>query len=136
MTFGPKRAGHCLACGEATYEIRERQEPSGTTLEVLKLGAMLEHGTQVEFLMSDGSCVHLDVCVDCASRLQPEDYLDAWDAVLDRTEEVTRDHRPNERLRAIRHLARLWPMAVLRWRRQDPTTGRLLVDRRFDGVAK
>ncbi len=94
---------------------------------------MSDTGTQVEFLMSDGACVHLDFCVECAMRLGPDDYLNAWDAVLDRTEEHAQRMRPNERQRGIQHLARLWPMAVLRWRRQDPTTGALMVDRRFEG---
>ena len=133
MTFGPKRAGHCLACGEPTFEIRERIEPSGTRLETLKLGPMLETGTQVEFLLSDGSSAHLDFCVEDAMRLQPEDYLAAWDAVLDRTEELATALRPNERQRAIQQAARLWPIAVLRWRRQDPSTGQVVIDRRFEG---
>lgn len=133
MTVGPKRAGHCVACGEATYEITERIEPSGTRLETLTLGRMLDSGTQVECLMSDGSCVHIDMCVGCAMRLEPEDYLAAWEAILDRTEVYAQRRRPNERQRAIQHLARLWPMAVLRWRRQDPTTGALVIDRRFEG---
>jgi hypothetical protein len=135
MTF-TKRAGHCMACGTPTFEIRERQEPSGTRLEVLRLGPMLDEGTQVEMLLSDGSCVHLDFCVGCASKLTPDDYLDAWEAVLDRTEERLATTRPNERQRKVQHLARLWPMAVLRWRRQDPATGRIVPDRRYDGVVK
>lgn len=136
MIFTTKKPGHCLACGEPTFEIREHAEATAETRERWRLGAMLDSGTQVEFLLSDGTCAHLDMCVDCATALQPEDYLAAWDAVLDRTAERLRDARPNERRRKLGRLARVWPMAVLRWRRQDPATGRIVVDRRFEGVTR
>ena len=126
-----KRPACCLGCGTETYEIRERQEPSGTVLaDVLRVGPMLEHGTQVELLLSDGSCAHLDFCVECADRFGPADYQAAWDAVLDATALSLASRRPNEQRRGLLGMMRVWPLAVLRWRRQDPATGDLVLDRR------
>ena len=89
--------------------------------EASRLGAMQEHGTQVEIKLSDGSVAHFDCCVDCATNLRPEHLWAVWETHVARTDEFARQagRRDNQRRAIVRAAARVFPVGVLRWRRQD-----------------
>ena len=124
----PKRAGCCLCCGDATYTIL------GTTLDGTpnRLGPMLPDGVQVTFLMSDGTEADVTFCVACARALRPADYPRVWDRVVDAVDHAAAraQRRPVERRLLVRPYLTLWPLAILRWRRESAELSRLVVDRR------
>lgn len=132
MTFGPKKAGCCLACGVEVYEVREYWGEGLLAGHPRRLGRMQEHGTQVTFLLSDGSEADVTFCIDCALRLEPEDYAAAWEACVERTDLSARvaSWSPNQRTAAIAHLMGLWPVAVVRRRREGAEPQTLIMDRR------
>lgn len=91
---------------------------------------MLDHGTQVEFLLSDGTEADVTFCVDCAGQLAASDYHPLWSAVIEVTDRLLKFHSSNDRRRGLSRMQRQWPLAVLRWRRESPVTGAMVVDRR------
>jgi len=118
---GTKLTACCACCGEATYDILETIATGPRAGEAGRVGLMLESGTQVEVMLSDGSVCHVDLCVDCATALRPEHLLALWDLNVRRTDELCRfaGRRESQRRAQVRHAARLWPVGVTRWRRQD-----------------
>jgi hypothetical protein len=134
MTFQEKRPGCCLACGREVYAVVDYFPADHPWAgQPRTLGRQLDHGTQVEFLLPDGSEADISFCVPCASRLTPADYSALWACVLDRTDATLRvaGRREAERRMTLAPLMRAWPMAKLRARREIPEMpGQLTVDRR------
>lgn len=117
----PKTFGCCCCCSAPVYDVLERFVSGPCVGEASRLGAMEAHGTQVEIMLSDGSVAHFDFCVECATRLRPEDLWAVWDTHVARTDDFARQagRRDNQRRAMVRAAARVFPVGVLRWRRQD-----------------
>ena len=96
-----------------------------------RLGPMLEHGTQVTLLLSDGSVADITLCLDCAQGLMPAMYPALWRSCIARSDlSLQLAHRSdNERRVAFTHLHSLWPIGQV-GRRREAGEGRLTVDRR------
>ena len=109
--------GCCTRCDEPMYEIRETH-PGGRPK---KLGPMLESGTQVEFLLSDGSEVALSFCRPCADALTPADYQPIWERVIAAADPTHPGGAPLLRTK--------WPVAQVR-RRREVAPGVVGMDRR------
>lgn len=118
---GKKLTACCACCGEPTYDILETIVAGPRAGEAGRVGLMLESGTQVEVMLSDGSVCHFDMCVECATALQPEHLAALWATNVARVDELCRlaGRRENQRRAQVRHVARLFPVGVTRWRRQD-----------------
>lgn len=137
-TFTEKKTyGCCVCCARPVYDILETIVEGPQAGEAARLGLMQEHGTQVEIMLSDGSVCHFDFCVECATHLRPEDLAAVWGTHVSRTDEFCRlaNRRENQRRAHVRTQARLFPVGVLRWRRQDRALigvvpNGLVVDRR------
>lgn len=116
-----KLTGCCLCCSTPTYDVLEVFAEAPRAGEPSRLGLMQEHGTQVELMLSDGSVCHVDMCVDCATKLRPEDLLAVWETNVARTDEFCRlaGRRETQRRAMVRAVARVYPVGVARWRRQD-----------------
>ncbi len=127
-----KRAGCCTCCGEPVYEIKAFRADSGHPLDghPVRVGPMLDHGTQVEFLLSDGSEIDVAMCFDCATSLRPAMYQRLWRACIDRQRIAMElaGKSPNEIAVALARLEAVWPIGLLRKRRE--AEGMLVVDRR------
>lgn len=128
-----KRLGCCLCCAEPIYEVRETRDQPEHPLHghPTRLGPMLEHGTQVTLLMSDGSEADVSFCLPCATHLTPATYQRAWLACVERGDLSAQVMRrsPNARVVAYARALAVWPMAVVRWRRVNEE-GRAVLDRR------
>lgn len=111
----------CCCCSTPVYDIPETFAKGPQAGEAARVGLMQAHGTQVEILLSNGSVCHFDFCVDCATNLRPEDLWAVWETNVARTDELARlaGRRDNQRRAVVRAAARLWPVGVVRWRRQD-----------------
>ena len=118
---GPKLTACCCCCGLPTYDILETMTAGPRAGEAGRVGLMLESGTQVEILLSDGSLCHFDMCVECATHLGPGDLAALWTTHVARINALCRiaGRRENQRRAIVRAAARLWPVGVTRWRRQD-----------------
>lgn len=116
-----KLTGCCACCQQPVYDILETFAAGPCAGEAARVGLMQEHGTQVELMLSDGSICHFDFCVDCATNLQPEHLLDLWETHVRRTDEFARiaGRRNVQRRAIVRAAARVFPVGVVRWRRQD-----------------
>lgn len=129
LTFDrPKVAGCCLCCHAECYQVIAR-DPK--TDRPLALGPQLERGTQVTFMLSNGSEADITFCSACAAEITPADYPAIWSAVL-RTVAASLDGlSPNQRAMRLRPYTQMWIMGRLRRRREDPEhRGRVIVDRR------
>jgi hypothetical protein len=129
---GVKKAGSCLCCAAPTYEIRDVHPDGPLAGHPRRVGAQLPHGVQVAFLLSDGSEADVSFCVPCARALTPASYQRAW-AMIIRRVALAADlsgRRALDRRLAIAPFARVFPIAVLRWRREDRELNRLVVDPR------
>ena len=116
-----KRPGCCTRCETPVYEIG----PNGA------VGRMTDLGTQVEFLLSDGTECDVTFCTTCAAALSPGDFGAVWDAVLDATGRELADRHPTERVMKTIPMTRIWPLAILRRRRESPEQpGVMVLDRR------
>lgn len=133
----PKQIGRCLCCGGDCYEIRGVITDGPLAGHPNRVGRMLPDGLQVEFLLSDGTECDITFCVACARNLVPEHYARVWDRVLDRTHlSVTvANRRPVERQLALRQVLAVYPVAILRWRREGAEINSLIVDKRRRQVA-
>lgn len=118
---GKKLTACCACCGEPVYDVLEVYAEGPRAGEPSRIGPMQEHGTQVEILLSDGSVCHFDMCVPCAEHLRPEDLAALWETNVARVDELCRlaGRRETQRRAIVRAVARLWPVGVTRWRRQD-----------------
>lgn len=129
----PKRAGSCLCCGEAAYQILA-VHPDGHPLagHPSRVGPMLPDSVQVSFLMSDGSESDITFCLDCARALTPAHYPRVWDRVIDATDRMVTlaNRRPVERRLLLRPQMAIYPIAILHWRRESRELNRLVMDRR------
>lgn len=129
----PKRVGCCLCCSEPVYTVKS-VHPEGHPLagHPNSLGPMLPHGLQVEFLLSNGAEADVTFCEPCARNLKPEHYILAWGRVIDRTDLALQleQRRDTERRIVLTEYMTLWPIAVLRWRRENAELKRLVVDKR------
>lgn len=127
-----KAAGCCTCCREEIYEVYDRWTDGPLAGHPRRLGPMLEHGTQVEVLLSDGSTADIAMCLPCAQALVPEAYSALWRACVRRQNLSLQlaGRSANERKVAHAHLARLWPLALLR-RRREVGDGVLGMDRRL-----
>lgn len=116
-----KLTASCCCCSTPVYDILETIVEGARAGEARRIGLMQEHGTQVELLLSDGSVAHFDFCVDCATNLKPESLLAVWDTHVARIDEVCRlaGRHENQRRAMVRAAARVFPVGVTRWRRQD-----------------
>lgn len=121
MTFADKRPGCCTRCETPVYEIADNGA----------VGRMTDRGTQVEFLLSDGTECDVTFCNDCAAGLALEDFGPMWDAVLAATARELAERPLDERARLTMPLMRVWPLAILRRRRESPESpGVMVLDRR------
>lgn len=118
---GKKLTACCACCQTPTYDILETIVSGPRAGEAARVGMMVETGTQVEVMLSDGSVCHFDLCVACAMNLRPEHLLALWETNVARTEELCRlaGRRENQRRAMVRAVARVFPVGVTRWRRQD-----------------
>lgn len=116
-----KLTGCCLCCSSPTYDVLETFAEGPRAGEPSRLGLMTPEGTQVEIMLSDGSVAHFDFCVECATKLIPENLAAVWDTHVARTDECARlaGRRDNQRRAMVRAAARVFPVGVIRWRRQD-----------------
>jgi hypothetical protein len=134
MTFGPKMPGHCLACKQAVYEILEVRVEPGHPMDgwPLRMGRPLDHQTQIELLMSDGSEADILFCLACAKKVTAVDYMAIWQACIEANDLVlsVAGRSENERKMHRAKMMAIWPVTVGLLRRHDATTGLLIVDRR------
>lgn len=131
MDLTAKKPGCCLGCGEEVREVREYFEDGPLVGMPRRCGPYTEHGVQAEFLMSDGSEADITFCLDCANQIMPEDYQPIWEACLDLTDKVLSGRHANERKARLAESTKLWPVALLRCRREDPALREMVVDRRW-----
>jgi hypothetical protein len=131
-TFGPKQLGRCLGCQTDCYEVREVW-PGGHALagEPRRLGRQRECGTQLDFLLSDGSRAAVTVCQDCAAAIGPADFSAIWRACVARQDVALAlaERSPTVRRQAWAQSAAVFPLARLGRRRESPD-GLLMMDRR------
>lgn len=118
---GKKLAACCACCQTPTYDILETFAEGPRAGEARRIGWMLETGTQVELMLNDGSIATFELCTDCAPNLKPEHLLKLWDTNVTRVAELARlAGRQDAQQRAlVRQVARVYPVGVVRWRRQD-----------------
>ena len=130
--FPPKRPGLCVCCGSDVYEIRQRVTDPDSPFHgwPASLGPMLESGTQIELLMSDGSTASIACCLDCAGTVTPADYQRIWETCVDAADVSMRGRPRNERIALLRQQIAVWPIALVRKRREAPVPWGLVVDRR------
>jgi len=128
-----KQTGRCCCCLTDCHEIRAVFTDGPLAGHPSRVGPQLDCGTQVEFLLSDGSEADVTFCFDCATRLQPAHYQALWQACGDRLELSLRGQgrRPQEITMARAAWDAHWPVAVLRCRKELPDLGRHGVDRRW-----
>ena len=117
----PKVFACCACCGEPTYDIRETIAEGPLAGQPARVGLMLETVTQVELMLSDGSVCHVDLCITCATDLRPEHLLALWETNVRCTDEMAKiaGKRDSQRRAEVRRAARLYPVGVVKWRRQD-----------------
>jgi hypothetical protein len=129
---GLKKLGSCICCGDEIFHVLEydRRPDSPLLNHPIRVGPMKEHGTQIEFLLSDGSQADISCCVDCAAAIRPEDYQTIWQAVIDRAVISLRDRPANERRRLLAQYTRIFPLALLAWRRPHGDWPQMVLDRR------
>lgn len=127
-----KKNASCLCCGEPTFEVRDVYLEGPLAGTPRRVGRMLDTGTQVEFLMSDGSEADISFCLPCVDSLRPEHYQAVWTACLDRAELsfTLSGHSPNQRKILMAQLMAVWPVALLRKRREGVEDRTLVIDRR------
>lgn len=133
----PLKYACCLCCGEPVFDVLETHAEGPFADSPARIGLMTEEGTQVEFLLSDGSVAHVAFCVTCARNLRPEHYQTVWEKNVEAHDVLCGIARrtPNQRRAILRRAMRVWPVAVLKWRRQDRNLigvvpNGLVVDRR------
>ena len=132
-----KRAGCCCCCAEPVYAVLEVMTDGPLTGHPRRLGPQLDAGTQVEFLLSDGSEADVSFCLVCAAHLTPADYQKVWECVIDRALLAFRvaGRAATEQRMAVESYRRIFPIAVVRWRREGREINRLVVDRRRPAAA-
>lgn len=130
-TFPLKRAGCCICCSEEVNEIITRAADGTPT----RVGRMTARATQLVFLLSDGTTCAITCCCDCAAHLTPADYPAIWRAVITRTALSLAKRSENERRTYLAHYLRLWPLALVHRRREDPESPTLIIDRRAPDAA-
>ena len=132
--YPPKRPGQCVCCGDLIYEVRQTvADPTSPLFGTpARVGAMLVQGTQLEFLMSDGSEADIACCIGCAQELTPTEYGRVWEACVDAADASARRAGRSENVRRaqVGHLMSLLPVALLRKRREGADPQTLVVDRR------
>src|SRR5574341_2292917 len=115
-----KRAGCCTCCIEPVYEVRDTWADGPLAGHPRRLGPMLDTGTQVTLLLSDGSQADVALCLDCARHLRPEFYSALWRACL-RRQDLSLElagRSMNERKAALAHLRARWPLGRVGHRRE------------------
>ncbi len=132
MNFGPKQVGRCLCCQDDCYEVLEVWTDGSLEGHPRRLGKQLECGTQVEFLMSNGTETDITFCITCANELTIEHYQDIWEACIDRDrlDMLLTGARLNDVKMATLKSQAIFPMDILLFRKIHPETDRLYVDRR------
>lgn len=122
MTVGPKRLGCCLACQRECYTVIEMFVAGPREGEPRTLGAQLDHGLQVTFLLSDRSEADVTFCRDCAATLTSADYPAIWTAVVDKAEQILglSGLSPNQMRDELGRLLRLRIVGQLGWRKENP----------------
>lgn len=127
-----KKLGCCVRCGREVYTILEYHASGPLDGHPRRVGRMLDIGTQITFALSDGTEADVAFCVDCARALTPADYQAVWDACVERADFSYR-HSGREAVRKLRiaKLMAVWPVGVLRWRREAPEGRALILDERF-----
>lgn len=137
--YPPKRPGLCVCCGDEVYEVRQTVTDPDSPLHgtPVRLGPMLERGCQIELLMSDGSEASIACCLDCAGAITPADYQRIWETCIDAADFYSRGRSTNERAFLLRQQMAVWPIALVRKRRESPGAwgvptgpGGLVIDRR------
>ena len=126
-----KRSGCCTCCDDPVYEVREMYVEGPLAEHPRRIGPMLEHGTQVTMLLTDGSTADVTMCLTCAQALRPAMYPALWRACVERAALSLRlaGRSDNDRRVTLAHLRALWPMAQV-GRRREAGDGLLKVDRR------
>lgn len=131
--YPTKAKGGCVCCGDPVYVVHQinTDEASPLSGHPTRIGAPLETQTQVEFLLTDGSEADVSFCDECARNLRPAHYIHVWRACVERgilALQLARRSANDQRLARLQG-ERVWPLAVLRRRRQGPEDI-LVVDRR------
>jgi len=134
MNFGPKQVGRCLCCQTDCFEVLETQTEGPLIGHPKRIGPQLECGTQVEFLMSDGTEASITFCIGCANELRIEHYQDVWEACIERNELSLRlaDRKENVIKMATAKVQSIFPIDIRRCRRVHPESDMLIVDRRWN----
>lgn len=111
----------CACCGGPVFDVLETIAEGPLAGQPARIGLMNDAGTQVEVMLSNGSIAHVAMCVPCATNLQPESLLPLWQTNIARTDAMARiaGKRDSQRRAEVRRVARLYPVGVIRWRRQD-----------------
>lgn len=128
-----KRPGCCVLCDTEIYEVFQYVTDEGPRFGFpARLGPMLDRGCQLEFLLSDGSEASIACCIECAATLTPADYQRIWTICCDATAFYAQvaGWTDNARRRALWAQIQVWPIALLRKRREGPLPGQLVIDRR------
>ncbi len=127
-----KAAGRCLCCGEDVYEVRHVRDDPEHPLDgqPVRLGPQRESGTQVAFLLSNGSEVAISFCCACADAIRPEHYRALWRACVLRADVslALAGRRVTERRVVWARSLATYPIAQLR--RRHEVDGLLALDRR------
>lgn len=124
--------GLCLRCNREVYEIHERGTQGATDGKPNRIGPMLEWGTQVCFLLSDGSSVDVAMCLECANSLAVEEFQAVWDLVCEKSRaiQVAAGRSENQVKACLTDLMSKFPLAILHKRREGVIPGTLVIDRR------
>ncbi len=83
MTSRIKRVGCCTLCDKPVFEVKETFTKPPMVGWPRRLGKPNEDAFRVDYIMLDGSHIHLTFCADCLEQAKrPETYPVLWDSVL------------------------------------------------------
>ena len=78
-----KRASCCSACHREVFDAISRfEEPHPYAGQIQRAGAPHADAVRVTFVLTDGSRANMTFCVDCETKIAPENLPDVWRNVM------------------------------------------------------
>jgi len=83
MTSKVKRVGCCTICDKKVFEVKEVFNKAPMEGWPRRLGKPTDDAWRIDYIMLDGSHIHLTFCTECLETAQqPETYPALWNSVL------------------------------------------------------